>query len=147
MGYGIFAVTCLGFAFFTNLGFYFLFFLYGLVFAFVDTTERAYISDLVSPEQRGFALGLFHGVIGVVSLAAGLIAGEALVGLVFAALAFKDIQVIRVFEHPSFLISILVLLLVALLLIVTPLKMPEGRMNQPLRVLWFSTITHSQLTC
>ncbi len=65
-----------------------------------------------------------------VLLAAGLIAGEALAGLVFAALAFKEVQVIRVFEHPSFLVSLMVLLLVALLLVVTPLK-NAGRPDEP----------------
>src|SRR5512136_2693119 len=42
-----------------------------------------------------------------VLLASGLIAGEALIGLLFAALAFADIRLIAIFEHPSFLTSLL----------------------------------------
>jgi putative OPT family oligopeptide transporter len=54
-------------------------------------------------------------------LSAGLIAGEALVGLVFAALAFKEIRVWQAFENPSFFGSLLVFLVVGLILVLTPL--------------------------
>jgi len=55
-------------------------------------------------------------------LAAGLIAGEALVGLVFAGLAFFNKPIIKIFEHPSFAVSLLVFLTIGLILVIVPLK-------------------------
>ena len=63
-------------------------------------------------------------------VAAGLIAGEALVGLVFAALAFYDVKVLQAFAAPSFLPSLLVFLAVALMLTVVPLG-NAGRPDEP----------------
>jgi len=63
-------------------------------------------------------------------VAAGLIAGEALVGLVFAALAFYDVKVLQAFATPSFLPSLLVFLAVALMLTVVPLG-NAGRPDEP----------------
>jgi len=65
-----------------------------------------------------------------VLVAAGLIAGEALVGLVFAALYFFNVPVLTIFENPSFITSIFVFVLVALLLIATPLR-NAGRPDEP----------------
>ncbi|MCK9279827.1 MAG: oligopeptide transporter, OPT family [Melioribacteraceae bacterium] len=65
-----------------------------------------------------------------VLIAAGLIAGEALIGLVFAALAFKEIPVPHIFEVPSFWISLIVLGLVAALLVVFPIK-KAGKPDEP----------------
>jgi putative OPT family oligopeptide transporter len=56
-----------------------------------------------------------------VLLASGFIAGEALIGLVFAALAFWEIQLIQIFENPSFLISLVVFAVIAWVLIRVPL--------------------------
>lgn len=55
-------------------------------------------------------------------LAAGLIAGEALIGLVFAALAFWEVQKPQIFADPSFVGSIVVFILISVFLIVVPLK-------------------------
>jgi len=55
-------------------------------------------------------------------IAAGLIAGEALIGLLFAALAFFDISIYHIFETPSFYVSLLVFALIAWLLIRIPVK-------------------------
>ncbi|MDX9924539.1 MAG: oligopeptide transporter, OPT family [Ignavibacteriaceae bacterium] len=65
-----------------------------------------------------------------VLIAAGLIAGEALIGLVFAALAFKEIPVPHIFEVPSFWISLIVLGLVAALLVIFPIK-KAGKPDEP----------------
>ena len=43
-----------------------------------------------------------------VLLAAGLIAGEALIGLLFAGLAFGEIKLFEFFAEPSFLVSLVV---------------------------------------
>ncbi|MBI5463764.1 MAG: oligopeptide transporter, OPT family [Ignavibacteriales bacterium] len=63
-------------------------------------------------------------------LAAGLIAGEALVGLVFAALAFWEIPTPVVFAEPSFIGSLFVFAIVGWVLIQFPLK-NAGRPDEP----------------
>lgn len=55
-------------------------------------------------------------------IAAGLIAGEALIGLVFAALAFFDIKVFSMLANPSYLMGLPIVALVAAMLIYYPLK-------------------------
>lgn len=55
-------------------------------------------------------------------LAAGLIAGEALVGLVFAAMAFWDVPTPVIFAEPSFLVSLFVFLIVGYVLVRIPVK-------------------------
>ncbi len=62
-----------------------------------------------------------------VLLASGLIAGEALVGLLFAFLAVVEIKTPIIFEHPSFLISLLVFVVVAFVLT----KYPLGNAGKP----------------
>ena len=57
-----------------------------------------------------------------VLLASGLIAGEALMGLVFALFYFMDIPVIQIFENPSFAVSILVLIIIGFVLVRIPVK-------------------------
>lgn len=57
-----------------------------------------------------------------VLIASGLIAGEALLGLVLASLAFFRIDIPVIFTEPTFIISLVVLALIALFLIVFPLK-------------------------
>ncbi|MCX6167819.1 MAG: oligopeptide transporter, OPT family [Ignavibacteriales bacterium] len=63
-------------------------------------------------------------------IAAGLIAGEALIGLLFAALAFFDISIYHIFENPSFYVSLLVFAFIAWLLIRIPVK-NAGRPDEP----------------
>ena len=65
-----------------------------------------------------------------VLLAAGLIAGEALIGLVFAALAFGEIQLVAIFEKPSFYVSLAVFAFIAWLLVQIPLK-NAGKADDP----------------
>ncbi|CUS99437.1 putative oligopeptide transporter, OPT family [Candidatus Kryptobacter tengchongensis] len=55
-------------------------------------------------------------------LASGLIAGEALMGLVFAGLAFYEVKIKPITPTPSYLISLIVIVLIALLLILTPIR-------------------------
>lgn len=62
-----------------------------------------------------------------VLLASGLIAGEALVGLLFAFLAVIEVKTPIIFESPSFLISILVFVVVAFVLT----KYPLGNAGKP----------------
>ncbi|MEJ5350379.1 MAG: oligopeptide transporter, OPT family [Melioribacteraceae bacterium] len=65
-----------------------------------------------------------------VLVAAGLIAGEALIGLVFAAFAFFEIQLFSIFEYPSFYVSLLVFVFIAWYLIQIPVK-NAGKADEP----------------
>ncbi len=76
VGYFLFIPICLGFIFFNSLSiFIILFILYGLMYAFVNATERAFVSDLSVKGIRGTALGVFHTSVGLGALPAGIIAG------------------------------------------------------------------------
>jgi MFS family permease len=76
LGYLLFSVASLGFAFLTSLpAFMVLFALYGISYAAVDGNQRAFVSDLSSQQLKATALGTFHAVIGLVALPASLIAG------------------------------------------------------------------------
>ncbi|RLI89306.1 MAG: MFS transporter [Candidatus Altiarchaeales archaeon] len=77
MGYGIFGITCLGFALFESFHVLIILFgLYGLFFALVDGTQRAFASDLITEDLRGTALGTFHTAIAFATLPASVIAGS-----------------------------------------------------------------------
>jgi putative OPT family oligopeptide transporter len=65
-----------------------------------------------------------------VLLAAGLIAGEALVGLLFAAFAFFEVRLFAIFESPSFLVSLVIFGVIAWILVQIPLK-NAGRADEP----------------
>ncbi len=75
-GYFIFGVVCLGFVWVGSLEvFAFLFALYGITYAMIDGSQRAFISDMAPEKIRATALGAFHTSIGLASLPASLIAG------------------------------------------------------------------------
>ena len=63
-------------------------------------------------------------------MASGLIAGEALTGLLFAYFKFKDIQVWQLVKDPSYLVGFVVMLLLAAVLIFLPLT-KAGRPEDP----------------
>jgi hypothetical protein len=63
-------------------------------------------------------------------LAAGLIAGEALTGLVHAALKFFNVQIPKLLANPSYGVGLGVLVLMALYLVVIPLR-KAGRPDEP----------------
>ena len=76
LGYLLFSLTSLGFAFLTSLpAFIVLFALYGITYAAVDGNQRAFVSDLSSQQLKATALGTFHATIGLMALPASLIAG------------------------------------------------------------------------
>ncbi|MGD0551700.1 MAG: MFS transporter [Sedimentisphaerales bacterium] len=75
-GFGTFAVVSFGFAFCNSLVFYIILFaLYGVVFAAVDGTERALVSDLAGPDYKATALGTYSTITGLAALPAGIVAG------------------------------------------------------------------------
>lgn len=65
-----------------------------------------------------------------VLLASGLIAGEALIGLVFAGLAFAEVKLFAIFANPLFSTSLVVLLFISLILIVVPVR-NAGKPDEP----------------
>jgi putative OPT family oligopeptide transporter len=65
-----------------------------------------------------------------VLLASGLIAGEALIGLLFAFFAVIELKTPIVFEYPSFLVSLLVFVVVGYVLIKVPLS-NAGKPDEP----------------
>jgi putative OPT family oligopeptide transporter len=67
--------------------------------------------------------------IGVLA-ASGMIAGEALMGLVTATFNFFDIKIPEVFQHPSYIVGLAVLALLAITLIQVPLA-NAGRPEDP----------------
>jgi len=65
-----------------------------------------------------------------VLLAAGFIAGEALIGLLFAGFAFGEIPMPAIFNEPPFAIGAIVIVIVALFMIFTPAR-NAGNPNDP----------------
>lgn len=63
-------------------------------------------------------------------VASGLIAGEALTGLLFAYFKFKDIPVLQIFKDPSYLAGFAVLLLMGFVMVRLPLA-KAGRPEDP----------------
>lgn len=76
LGWLIYGLVYLGFAFASNLWqVWVLFACYGVYAGVVEGVARAFVADLVPADKRGTAYGLYHGVIGLVLLPASLIAG------------------------------------------------------------------------
>lgn len=75
-GYLLSSLMCLGFAFASHSIFaWLLFALYGVVSAITNTTPRALLADLVFPDLRGTAYGVYYMLIGFVALPTSAIAG------------------------------------------------------------------------
>jgi MFS family permease len=75
-GYALLGITFFGFAVLQSVAALVIFFiLYGLIYAFVEGTERAFVCDMAPEHIRGTALGTLHTSVGVVALPAGIIAG------------------------------------------------------------------------
>ncbi|MBT4257985.1 MFS transporter [archaeon] len=75
LGYILFLVVCLGFIYFNSLiSLFFLFALYGLVLAIVESNQKAFVADLAG-EMKGTAHGFYYMIIGLVGIPAGVIAG------------------------------------------------------------------------
>jgi MFS family permease len=76
LGYALFSITALGFAVVSSpAGLILLFALYGLVYAMVDASERAFVSDLSPSLSRSTSLGVYYGAVGISAIISGLIAG------------------------------------------------------------------------
>ncbi len=75
-GWLLYAAVYLGFAYVaTPLGAWSLFLIYGVYFGLAEGAEKALVADLVRPEQRGTAYGLYNLAFGVTVLPASLLMG------------------------------------------------------------------------
>ena len=75
-GWMVYAAVYAGFAVSNRLATLLVCFLaYGFYFGFAEGTEKALVADLVSPERRGLAFGIYNAVLGVGALAASLVFG------------------------------------------------------------------------
>ncbi|MFH0893497.1 MAG: oligopeptide transporter, OPT family [Bacteroidota bacterium] len=103
----------------------------------LETTFAIFIGGLIkgvvdlTSERRKYNLGQKTRIENVgILLAAGLIAGEALIGLLFAALAFYDVKLFTFFDNPSFFVSLCVLAVIAFVLIMIPIR-NAGKADEP----------------
>ena len=75
-GWLLYAAVYLGFAFVSTNGMaWTLFLIYGVYFGLAEGTEKALVADLVRPEQRGTAYGLYNLAFGITVLPASLLMG------------------------------------------------------------------------
>lgn len=75
-GWGIYALTYLGFAFATSQAHVWLLFtLYGLFYGLTEGTEKAFLADMAPANERGSAFGWYNFSIGIGALPASIIFG------------------------------------------------------------------------
>lgn len=76
-GWVLYAAVYAGFAFVSNpVSAWILFLIYGIYFGLVEGAEKALVADLVRPEQRGTAYGLYNLAFGITVLPASLLMGS-----------------------------------------------------------------------
>lgn len=103
--------------------------LYTTFAIFIGGLFRGVVDNIA--EKRQFTQGQLVRIENVGTLlAAGLIAGEALIGILFAAFAYFEVPVPAVFEKPSFLVSLLVFALIGFILIRYTIK-NAGKPDEP----------------
>ena len=75
-GWILYAAVYAGFAFATNkASLWILFLIYGIYFGLAEGAEKALVADLVRPEQRGTAYGLYNLAFGITVFPASLLMG------------------------------------------------------------------------
>jgi len=75
-GWGVYALSYIGFAFASNeLHIWLLFAFYGLFYGLTEGVEKALLADIADPSERGAAFGWYNFAIGVGALPASLIFG------------------------------------------------------------------------
>lgn len=75
-GWILYAAVYAGFAFATHaVSLWVLFLIYGIYFGLVEGAEKALVADLVRPEQRGTAYGLYNLAFGITVFPASLLMG------------------------------------------------------------------------
>jgi MFS family permease len=75
-GWLLYAAVYAGFAFVTSVGMaWALFLVYGIYFGLAEGAEKALVADLVRPEQRGTAYGLYNLAFGITVFPASILMG------------------------------------------------------------------------
>ncbi|MBZ0299653.1 MAG: MFS transporter, partial [Anaerolineae bacterium] len=75
-GWLVYGVIYLGFAAAsTGWQIWMVYALYGLYYAAVEGTAKAFVADLIPAEQRGTAYGIYNAVVGLMAFPASLLAG------------------------------------------------------------------------
>ena len=75
-GWVLYAAVYAGFAFVSNTAsVWVLFLIYGIYFGLAEGAEKALVADLVKPEQRGTAYGLYNFAFGITVFPASLMMG------------------------------------------------------------------------
>jgi MFS family permease len=75
-GWVLYAAVYAGFAFATHISsLWVLFLIYGIYFGLAEGAEKALVADLVRPEQRGTAYGLYNLAFGITVFPASLLMG------------------------------------------------------------------------
>ena len=75
-GWVLYAAVYAGFAFVSNpVSVWILFLIYGIYFGLAEGAEKALVADLVRPDQRGTAYGLYNLAFGITVLPASLLMG------------------------------------------------------------------------
>jgi MFS family permease len=75
-GWVLYAAVYAGFAFVSNqVSVWVLFLIYGIYFGLAEGAEKALVADLVRPDQRGTAYGLYNLAFGITVLPASLLMG------------------------------------------------------------------------
>ncbi len=70
------AFTYGGFALaFSGIHAWFLFILYGIFIAMNEGNQRAFVAQLIDPERKATGYGIYHTVVGIIGLPAGIIGG------------------------------------------------------------------------
>ncbi len=75
-GWIAYALIYVGFAFASEQWhIWTLYIVYGIYYGLTEGVEKAFVADLVAPEERGAAYGIYNGAVGIAVLPASLIAG------------------------------------------------------------------------
>lgn len=75
-GYILFATMAIGLLFTSQIyAIFAIFVVYGIFYAMIDGSQRAFVADLAPPDLRATALGTFHTSIGLIALPGGFLAG------------------------------------------------------------------------
>ncbi|MBP6977766.1 MAG: oligopeptide transporter, OPT family [Bacteroidales bacterium] len=98
----------------------------------LETTFAIFIGGIIKgivdyfTQKRGFTAGQLTTVENTgILLASGLIAGEALVGLIFAIFAVGNMFPPAIFARPSYLVGIVILIIIGYILVNVPLRVAK----------------------
>lgn len=81
-GWAVYAGVYVGFAFGSqSWHFWILYGLYGVYYALTEGVLKAFVADIVPEQSRGSAYGVFHFIVGIVTLPASVLAGALWQGI------------------------------------------------------------------